>query len=140
MEEIFLEEANGDVDVAKKLKADQIVDDMLKERFTPYELRKKGSSNANGYLQPRRFTDIEDWEIDKFLEKDVEVILTNYFSNLSQSIARKKYFGATLAEFTKKELSPIINKMIAAKNKDGSRKYSRDEIDKVKNGMERIFF
>ena len=135
----FLEEANGDVEVAKKLKANQIVDDMLKERFTPYELRKKGSSNANGYLQPRRFTDIEDWEIDKFLEKDVEVILTNYFSNLSQSIARKKYFGATLAEFTKKELAPIINKMIAAKNKDGSRKYSRDEIDKVKNGMERIF-
>ena len=135
----FLEEANGDVEVAKRLKANQIVDDMLKERFTPYELRKKGKSNANGYLQPRRFTDIEDWEIDKFLEKDVEVILTNYFSNLSQSIARKKYFGATRNEFMQRELGPIINKMIAAKNKDGSRKYSRDEIDKVGKSMERIF-
>ena len=105
---------------------------MLMERFTPFELRKKGKSNANGYLQPRRFVDIEDWEISKFLENDVETILNNYFTNLSQSIARKKYFGATLFEFNEKELKPILNKMYAAKNKDGSRKYSRNEIEKVK--------
>lgn len=135
----FLELANGDIEVARRLKAQKIIDDMLKERFTPFELRVKGKSNANGYLQPRRFIDIEDWEISKFLESDVEVILNNYFTNLSQSIARKKYFGATLAEFNKKELAPIINKMITAKNKDGSKKYSSDEIKKVQNGMERIF-
>jgi len=138
----FLQEAKdagGDIELAKRLKANQIVDDMLKERFTPYELRKEGKSNSNGYLQPRRFTDIEDWEISKFIEDDVEVILNNYFTNLSQSIARKKYFGATRNEFMKRELGPIINKMIVAKNKDGSRKYSRDEIDKVSKGMERIY-
>ena len=135
----FLKDANGDENVAKQLKAFQIIDDMLMERFTPFELRKKGKSNANGYLQPRRFVDIEDWEISKFLENDVETILNNYFTNLSQSIARKKYFGATLFEFNEKELKPILNKMYAAKNKDGSRKYTRDEIEKVKKGLERIY-
>jgi hypothetical protein len=135
----FLELADGDIEVARRLKANKIIDDMLKERFTPFELRIKGKSNANGYLQPRRFTDIEDWEISKFLENDVEVILNNYFTNLSQSIARKKYFGATLSEFNQKELAPIINKMLTAKNKDGSKKYSSDEIKKVQNAMERIF-
>lgn len=135
----FLDEANGNEELAKKLKANEIVDSMLRERFTPFELRVKGKSNAAGYLQPRRFTDIEDWEISKFIEDDVEVILNNYFTNLSQSIARKKYFGATLAEFNQKELAPIINKMISATNKDGSRKYSRAEIDKVQNGLTRIY-
>lgn len=135
----FLDLANGDITIAKQLKAYRIIDDMLKERFTPFELRKKGRSNANGYLQPRRFTDIEDWEISKFLEDDVEIILNNYFTNLSQSIARKKYFGATLREFNKLELAPIINKMIAARNKDGSKKYSRAEIDKVTSSLERIY-
>ena len=76
----FLKDANGDENVAKQLKAFQIIDDMLMERFTPFELRKKGKSNANGYLQPRRFVDIEDWEISKFLENDVETILNNYFT------------------------------------------------------------
>ena len=125
----FLEDAKGDENVAKQLKAFQIIDDMLMERYAPFELRKQGKSNANGYLQPRRFVDIEDWEISKFLEDDVETILNNYFTNLSQSISRKKYFGASLYEFDQKELGPIINKMFNAKNKDGSRKYSEDEID-----------
>ena len=124
---------------AKNLKAFQIIDDMLTERFTPFELRAKGKSNANGYLQPRKFVDIEDWEISKFLEDDVETILNNYFTNLSQSIARKKYFGASLYEFDKKELGPIINKMFAAKNKDGSRKYSEAEIKKVQKGLQQIY-
>lgn len=135
----FLDLANGDEAVAKQLKAYKIIDDMLAERHTPFELRVKGKSNSTGYLQPRRFVDIEDWEISKFLEDDVEVILTNYFTNLSQSIARKKYFGATLAEFNKLELAPIINKMLSAKNKDGSKKYSRAEIDKVQDGLTRIY-
>ena len=124
---------------AKNLKAFQIIDDMLKERHTPFELRTKGKSNASGYLQPRRFIDIEDWEISKFLEDDVETILNNYFTNLSQSIARKKYFGASLYEFNKKELGPILNRMFAAKNKDGSRQYSEAEITKVRLGLERIY-
>ena len=135
----FLEDAKGDESVAKQLKAFQIIDDMLMERHTPFELRKQGKSNANGYLQPRRFVDIEDWEISKFLEDDVETILNNYFTNLSQSIARKKYFGASLYEFNEKELAPIINRMFNAKNKDGSRKYSKDQIDEVQKGLERIY-
>ena len=135
----FLDLAGGDETLAKQLKAYKIIDDMLAERHTPFELRVKGKSNSTGYLQPRRFIDIEDWEISKFLEDDVEVILNNYFTNLSQSISRKKYFGATLAEFNKLELAPIINKMLLSRNKDGSKKYSKAEIDKVQDGLTRIY-
>jgi len=135
----FLDEANQDEAVAKQLKAFQIIDDMLAERYTPFELRSKGKSNANGYLQPRRFVDIEDWEISKFLEDDTEVILNNYFTNLAQTVARKKYFGASTFEFQKNELGPIINKMRVAENADGSRKYSEAEIKQVQAGMERIY-
>jgi len=135
----FLNDANGDMEVAKRKKAQQIVDDMLKERFTPYEVRASGKSNANGFLQPRRFDNIQDNEISKFLEDDVEVILTNYFSNLSQSVARKKYFGATEFEFQKKQLAPIADKMYKAKNPDGSRKYTSDELKNLQKGLNRLY-
>ena len=135
----FLNDANGDMEVAQRLKAKQIVDDMLKERFTPYEVRVDGKSNANGFLQPRRFDNIQDNEISKFLENDVEVILTNYFSNLSQSVSRKKYFGATEAEFIKKQLSPISEKMFKARNSDGSRKYTSDEVNNLQKGLKRLY-
>jgi hypothetical protein len=135
----FVELANGDMNLAKELKANKIVQDMLDERFTPYELRVKGQSNAQGYLQPRRFTDIEDFEIDKFLEDDVEVILNNYFTNLSQSLARKKYFGATLAEFSKKELTPIITSLRNAVDSNGKKKYSTEEITQIQKNLTRVF-
>jgi len=135
----FLNDANGDMEVAQRLKANQIVDDMLKERFTPYEIRVDGKSNSNGFLQPRRFDNIQDNEISKFLENDVEVILTNYFSNLSQSVSRKKYFGATEAEFIKKQLSPISEKMFKARNEDGSRKYTSDEVNNLQKGLKRLY-
>lgn len=135
----FLNDANGDMEVAQRRKANQIVDDMLKERFTPYEVRVDGKSNANGFLQPRRFDNIQDNEISKFLENDVEVILTNYFSNLSQSVSRKKYFGATEAEFIKKQLFPIADKMFKARNSDGSRKYTSDEVNNLQKGLKRLY-
>ena len=135
----FLNDANQDMEVAQRLKANQIVDDMLKERFTPYEVKVKGKSNANGFLQPRRFDNIQDNEISKFLENDVEVILTNYFSNLSQSVSRKKYFGATEFEFQQKQLAPIAEKMFKARNSDGSRKYTSDEVKNLQKGLTRLY-
>ena len=95
---------------AKKLKANAIVTNMLEERWTPIELKQKGK-NQSSYLTPRRFTKIADDEIDEFLEGDVQNVLQNYFTNISQSIERKKYFGGTLNAF-QKEKNKIKNELI----------------------------
>ena len=97
---------------AKKLKANAIVENMLEERWTPIELRKKGTAQSS-YLTPRRFTKIADDEIDEFLEDDVQNVLQNYFTNISQSIERKRYFGGSLNAFSK-ERNKIRNELIDA--------------------------
>ena len=97
---------------AKKLKANAIVENMLEERWTPIELRQKGRAQSS-YLTPRRFTKIADDEIDEFLEDDVQNVLENYFTNISQSIERKRYFGGSLNAFSK-ERNKIRNELIDA--------------------------
>jgi hypothetical protein len=97
---------------AKKLKANAIVENMLEERWTPIELRQKGRAQSS-YLTPRRFTKIADDEIDEFLEDDVQNVLQNYFTNISQSIERKRYFGGSLNAFSK-ERNKIRNELIDA--------------------------
>ena len=97
---------------AKKLKANAIVENMLEERWTPIELRQKGKAQSS-YLTPRRFTKIADDEIDEFLEDDVQNVLENYFTNISQSIERKRYFGGSLNSFSK-ERNKIRNELIDA--------------------------
>ena len=97
---------------AKKLKANAIVENMLEERWTPIELRQKGRAQSS-YLTPRRFTKIADDEIDEFLEDDVQNVLENYFTNISQSIERKRYFGGSLNAFSR-ERNKIRNELIDA--------------------------
>jgi hypothetical protein len=114
---------------AKELKADKIVDDMLEYRWTPFELRSKGQkSNATGYLQERRFRNIKDEDMAEFLEDDVQQILETYFTNTGQAIARSKFFGRTLLEFEKNTIAPMRVELQAAKMGD-------DEIKKV---LERV--
>ena len=114
---------------AKELKADKIVDDMLEYRWTPFELRAKGQkSNATGYLQERRFRNIKDEDMAEFLEDDVQQILETYFTNTGQAIARSKFFGRTLLEFEKNTIAPMRVELQAAKMGD-------DEIKKV---LERV--
>jgi len=96
--------------LAKQYKANAIVSNMLEERWTPIELRQKGKSQSS-YLTPRRFTKLADDDIDEFLEDDVQNVLENYFTNISQSIERKRYFGGTLNAF-QKEKSKIKNELI----------------------------
>ena len=96
--------------LAKKYKANAIVENMLEERWTPIELRQRGK-NQSSYLTPRRFTKIADDDIDEFLEGDVQNVLENYFTNISQSIERKRYFGGTLNAF-QKEKNKIKNELI----------------------------
>mgnify|MGYP000020460323 FL=1 len=135
----FLDDAGGDMVKARKTKARAIVQDMLDQRFTPFELRNKGRSNAAGFMQARRFQNIKDNDIAKFLESDVEAILGGYFTNLSQSMARKKMFGATLSEWEQGTLTPILDNMRALTNKNGSKKHTYQEVEDVQKRLTRMF-
>src|SRR5210317_40018 len=102
---------NVELQKAKELKSDAIIQDMLEYRYTPFELRQKGAGDSNGYMQPRRFTNISDDDLDEFLEGDVQDILEQYTTNIAQTMARKKYFGANIREFEEKEVSKIIDEL-----------------------------
>ena len=135
----FMKDAGDNVLDAKKLKARAIVSDMLDQRFTPFELQKRGQASGAGFLQARRFTNLKDNDIAKFLESDLETVLSNYFTNLSQTVARKKMFGATLAEWDKGTLQPILAAMRAVKTKTGTKKYTTAEVEDVGKRLERMF-
>ena len=109
----FLEKAGGDVELAKKMKATKIVEDMLNYRYTPLELRVAGKrrSDATGFMNPRRFSNIKDNEIAEFLEDDVQVLLENYFTNFSQTITRAKYFGKTINDIRVNKINPLVDEL-----------------------------
>ena len=87
------------------------MEDMLQYKYTPFELRQKGRGDSNGYLQPRRFTNIKDDDMAEFLEGNVQDVLEQYTTNIAQSMARKKYFGATLGEFDNNIVTKIIDEL-----------------------------
>ena len=108
------------LELAREMKAKQIVDDMLEYKSTPFELKSKGQSGSRtGFIQARRFRNLDDNEISDFLENDVELILEDYFTNLSQGIARTEKFGKSLADFDKNFIDPIRAELIAASTKRG---------------------
>ena len=107
----FLEETGGDMAEAQKLKAVQIVDDMLAYRSTPFELKSAGQApGRSGFIQARRFKNIKDNDIAEFLENDVELVLEDYFTNLSQGIARTRLFGKSIDDFEKRFIRDTKNK------------------------------
>ena len=116
---------------AKRLKAEEIVNGMIDTRYTPYELRKAGANNSMGFFQSRKFNKIKDEDISEFLETDVQQVLENYFTNMSQSQGRKKYFGNTLAEF-EAERRLIINEL-------QSNGVAREDAEKVGAGVGEMF-
>ena len=96
---------------AQELKADAIIQDMLQYKYVPFELRQKGRGDSNGYFQARRFRNIKDNDMAEFLEGNVQDVLEQYTTNIAQSMARKKYFGATLGEFDSNIVSQIIQEL-----------------------------
>ena len=104
----FLELAKGDVEYAKQLKASRIVENMLEERWTPFEvkimMKGKQVGDSAGRLQARRFTNLDDNKIAYVLEDDTQQILEDYFTNSARAIERSNYFGKNILEFESKFL------------------------------------
>lgn len=103
----FLEDANNNIDRARKLKADAIIDGMLENRWTPYEFGSANNMGAGYGFMKHRVFNIPDDKLMPFLETDVRLVLQDYFTNLSQGIARTKYYGRTKSDFDNKFVIPI---------------------------------
>ena len=111
----FLKQAGGDEELAKQLKANRIVEDMLQQRWTPFEIKmmtkNKVVGDSSGYLQARRFTNLDDNQIAFVLENDTQTILEDYFSNAARAIERSNYFGRNIVEFDTNQIQPIIKEL-----------------------------
>ena len=110
-EDLAIQRGAKESEVAEKaidLKANEIVENMLAMRHTPFEFRPTGSVGAGkGYMQHRVFTKIPDDELVNFLETDVTDVLTDYFTSTTQTIERTKRFGLTLGDFDEKIIQKI---------------------------------
>lgn len=128
----FLKLADGDETLAKQLKASRIVDDMLEQRWTPFEVKmmtkEKVVGDSAGYLQARRFTNLDDNKIAYVLEDDTQQILEDYFTNAARAIERSNYFGRNIAEFEKNSIIPIRLELL----KSGM---SENEVTGVLDGL-----
>ena len=119
----------GDKDTARKLKANTIVENMLEDRWTPFELRGRSKAGPGyGFLKHRPFHAIPDEELAPFLENNIEQVLQDYIINASQAITRTKFFGRTSTEFKKNYLEPIREELLA-------KKMPTDEVGKVVDGV-----
>jgi len=111
----FLKQAGGDVALAQKNKANRIVSDMLQQRWTPFEIKMmtkdKVVGDSAGYLQARRFTNLDDNKIAFVLESDTQTILEDYFTNAARTIERKKFFGKNVVDFDNNQIQPIIKEL-----------------------------
>ena len=119
----------GDKDTARKLKANTIVENMLEDRWTPFELRGRSKAGPGyGFLKHRPFHAIPDEELAPFLENNIEQVLQDYIINASQAITRTQFFGRTSTEFKKNYLEPIREELLA-------KKMPTDEVGKVVDGV-----
>ena len=115
---------------ATRMKAGKIVEDMLEQRWTPMEFRQK-SLDSTGFLQPRRFINLDDNEISKFLENDTQTILEDYFTSSARAIERSRFFGRTAKEFRTNKLQPILAQL----QESG---FSREEATKITDELAKM--
>jgi hypothetical protein len=115
--------------LAKELKASKIVTNMLENRWTPFEIKvmtkSKVVGDSAGYLQARRFTNLDDNKIAYVLENDTQVILEEYFTNAARAIERSNYFGRNIADFYNNMLLPIRKQL---EEKAGMTKEDADKV------------
>jgi len=130
----LLEDATeSQLNEARQAKAKAIVDNMLERRWTPFELQSPNQvGNGYGFMKHRVFTNIPDDEMFDYIETDVRLVLQDYFTNLSQGLARTIHFGKTREDFRKKFIQPIREDLLA-------KKVSRDEVEKIIERVEDMY-
>lgn len=98
----FLADAGGDINKARQLKADRIIEDMLNQKYNPFQYEKLNQgAGGYGFLKHRVFDNISDVDMLPFIETDVKTVLQDYITASSAAIARAKTLGRDRAIFRK---------------------------------------
>lgn len=107
----FLADAGGNESLARSLKADRIIEDMLNQKYNPFQYEKVNQgAGGYGFLKHRVFDNISDVEMLPFIETDVKTVLQDYITASSAAIARSKTFGRDRTIFRKNFLKDDVNK------------------------------
>jgi len=104
----FLKDAEGNMEKAKRLKSEAIVQDIIDRKTSPFQYSSKNNAGGgHSFLQHRVFDKISDQDLAPFLEGDVEDVLTNYITDAARATTRTKFFGRTVQDFERDWLDPI---------------------------------
>jgi hypothetical protein len=96
---------------AKILKADRIVEDILNQKYSPFEYGfANHGTGGYGFLKHRVFDNIPTEEMLPFIETDVRTIMQDYITASATAIARANKFGRTQQQFEKNFLKNDKNK------------------------------
>ena len=86
--------------LAKELKAEAIVDQMLEYKFTPFEYKDRVQvGHGFGFMKHRVFNKIPETEILPYINDNAQEVLQEYVIAAAQAIERTRFFGKTVAEF-----------------------------------------
>ena len=99
---------------ARRLKATDIVDNMIEYKYTPFDTAYETGTGGYGFLKHRVFDNIPDRELVEFMDNNVEDVLSDYLSSAAQTIERTKKFGRTAQDFNERFLLPIEKELMDA--------------------------
>ena len=105
-------------EIAKKYKADALVQDFISKETNPSYVRKSykfylESPQKSEFLNPRTWSELDDTFLinNGFINTDVSDILTDYAWKLGHKIKEEKHFGFG-GQYISRYLTPIRNKLI----------------------------
>tara|TARA_Y100000588_G_C14278804_1_gene935880 strand:+ start:5621 stop:9475 length:3855 start_codon:yes stop_codon:yes gene_type:complete len=105
-------------------------DDLIKRLLSPEEAEARSSINiasrTASLKAPRKLTKLDDFELSKYLDNDVENVLSDYLHSTSALIVRKEMFGETFEEFKKRYINKIQKEL-------GKNRLTKGELKHLEN-------
>ena len=105
-------------------------DSLIKRLLSPEEAEARSSINiasrTASLKAPRKLTKLDDFELSKYLDNDVENVLSDYLHSTSSLIVRKEMFGETFGEFKKRYINKIQKEL-------GQNRLTKGELKHLEN-------
>ena len=105
-------------------------DSLIKRLLSPEEAEARSSvniaSSTASLKAPRKLTKLDDFELSKYLDNDVENVLSDYLHSTSSLIVRKEMFGETFEEFKKRYINKIQKEL-------GQNRLTKGELKHLEN-------
>ena len=102
-----------------EIQVQELLVDMIQNRnFAKASIMDLGinTTRTPGLAKARTLKNIDDTKLEKYLDTDVESVISDYLHQASGLIARKKYFGINVTEFQERFINKI-NDELGPKNK-----------------------